>query len=209
MSEPVAWQQGHRRSPWGQPKGRLSAQAAILKERARSQSTSSTRRLPSPPPARYTHAPLHGASNAPRHAHSRALSRPHATRPACASPGNHTLLGQEPAPSTRTHPRPGGALSVTFSAQKYCHERATGWDTAPARQILPHRKTHTDPGEANSAKALLQQHLSVPWGKTAGRVTVFSPWIDPPWCHGTYTKKGRSGKPHCARSQPHCKVARV
>ena len=188
MSEPVAWQQGHRRSPWGQPKGRLSAQAAILKERTRSQSTSSTRRLPSPPPARYTHAPLHGASNAPRHAHSRALSRPHATRPACASPGNHTLLGQEPALSTRTHPRPGGALSVTFSAQKYYHERATGRDTAPARQIPPHRKTHTDPGE-NSAKALLQQHLSVPWAKTAGQVTMFSPWVDPPWCHGTYTKK--------------------
>ena len=61
------------------------------------------------PRARYTHAPLRGASNAPRHVHSRALRRPHASWTACASPENRTLLGHEPTLSTRTHPPPGGA----------------------------------------------------------------------------------------------------
>ena len=49
MSESSAWQQGHTRALMGMPKGRTSAQAATSSEQARSQSTSSTRRLSSPP----------------------------------------------------------------------------------------------------------------------------------------------------------------
>ena len=180
MSESSAWQQGHTRAPMGMPKGRPSAQAATFSEQARSQSTSSTRRLPSPPPARYTRASLCGASNAPRHAHSRALSHPHATWPADASRENRTLLSQEPTLGTLAHPKPGNALSLTVPAQRYYHERAMSRGTAPARRIPPRSRVHTDPDEANSAKTLLQQRRSVPRAKTAGRDTVLSPWVGSP-----------------------------
>ena len=113
--------QGHTRAPMGMLKGRPSAQEATSSEQTRSQSTSSTRRPSGPPPARYTHALLSGASNAPRHVRSRALRPQHALWPTCASPENRTLPGHEPSLSTRTHLPSGGALSETNQVQKYYH----------------------------------------------------------------------------------------
>ena len=114
MSETSAWQQGHTRALMGMPKGRTPAQAATSSERTRSQSTSSTRRPSGPPPARYTHASLRGASNPPRHVRSRALCRPPASRLVRASPGNHTHSGRRPYTCAKKH-----AASLNHSRALY------------------------------------------------------------------------------------------
>ena len=154
MSEPVAWQQGHRRTPWGQPKGRLSAQAAILWERARSQSTSTT----GPPvgllPPRPAHAPPKGAPIPPRHARSRALGRPHSPRIVCAPQELHTHSGLGPAPCTHTSRKPGRQQPSLAKAQTRRGDQRADRGRAPTppeplRAILHKKSAKRDPATAN------------------------------------------------------------
>ena len=135
MSEPVAWQQGHRRSPWGQPKGRLSAQAATLKERTRSQSTSTTGRPVGLIPPRQAHAPLKDTSIPSRRNRSRALGRPHSPRIVCAPQEVHTHSGLRPPPGAHTHREHGHQPPGPARVQTHRTDQRADRDRAPTPPV--------------------------------------------------------------------------
>ena len=167
MSEPVAWQQGHRRSPWGQPKGRLSAQAATLKERTRSQSTSTTGTPVGLDPSRQAHAPLKDTSIPPRRTRSRALGRPHSPRIVCAPQEVHAHSGLRPPQCAHTHREHGRQPPGLAKAQTHRDDQRAGRDRAPTppvpfRAILHNAKSAKRyPATANPGGRLqLQLHTS-------------------------------------------------
>ena len=159
MSEPVAWQQGHRRSPWGQPKGRLSAKAAILKERTRSQSTSTTGRPVGLLPPRPARAPLEGALIPPRRTCSRALRRSHSPRIVCAPQELHTHSALRPPPCAHTRWEPGRqqprlAVAQAHRADQQAHRDAAPAPAEPLRAILRKKSAKRDPVTTNTGDRL-------------------------------------------------------